>query len=146
MRIRPLLTALLLGVVLPLHAATPRPTLSGAWIRLLPGDLPAGGYFTLHNDSDQTLTLIGARSPAYGMVMLHQSLQSQGESRMVMVDKVDIPPHSRLRFAPGGYHLMLMKPAQPLKIGETIPVTLRFDGGATLSGQFKVRGAAALGP
>ena len=47
--------------------------ITGGWMRALPGNLPAGGYFTLHNGSDKTVTLDGASSPACGILMLHKS-------------------------------------------------------------------------
>jgi copper(I)-binding protein len=60
---------------------------------------------------------------------------------MVMVKKVSVPAHGTLTFAPGGYHLMCMKPSADMKPGQDVPVTLRFEDGATLTGQFKVYGA-----
>src|SRR6202044_3233915 len=58
---------------------------SHAWIRVLPGNLPAGAYVTLENDSDQPATLSGASSAAYAEVMLHQSSNEGGVSRMAML-------------------------------------------------------------
>jgi len=34
-------------------------------------------------------------------------------------------------FAPKGYHVMLEEPVQPLKVGGTLPLTLRFDDGSS---------------
>ena len=53
-----------------------------ARIRILPGDLPAAGYFTLTNDSPTSVTLEGAESPAFASVMMHQSVQRDGTSSM----------------------------------------------------------------
>ncbi|MDE2149320.1 MAG: copper chaperone PCu(A)C [Gammaproteobacteria bacterium] len=137
-------------MLLCLTAAAARATaplsVTGAWIRLLPGGLPAGGYFTLRNDGDHPVKLIGAKSPAYGSVMLHRSLQSQGESGMVGVDTLTVPAHGQIRFAPGGYHLMLMQPRAPLEVGGAVTVALEFDGGVTLEQIFVLRPASATGP
>src|SRR6185437_16365325 len=77
----PLLFAGLLGAGLA-HAATGHVTASHAWIRVLPGTLPAGAYVALHNDGDQAVSLTGANSVAYGEAMLHESSRAGGMSRM----------------------------------------------------------------
>lgn len=142
-----LAAVLLGGFACGAQAAVVAPlSVSGAWIRLLPGSLPAGGYFTLQNHADHAIRLTGATSPAYGSVQLHHSLESQGESRMVQVKAVTIPAHGQIRFAPGGYHLMLMKPRRPLQVGAHISITFEFADGQKLAHAFALRPASAQGP
>ena len=117
---------------------------SRAWIRVLPGDLPAGAYVTLQNDGDQPFALNGARSTAYAKVMLHRSSNEGGMSRMSMVDTLTVPPHGNAVLAPAGYHLMLMKAATPVKPGETVRLTLTFTDGSTLATDFIARPANAV--
>jgi len=116
-----------------------------AWIRVLPGDLPAGGYVVLSNDGDQPATLRGATSPRYGSVMLHRSSGEGGMSRMAMVDSLVVPAHGKVELAPGGYHLMLMHAVAPVKPGERVPLSLRFADGSTLAVDFAARPANATG-
>lgn len=116
---------------------------SGAWIRVLPGDLPAGAYVTLENTGDQAASLRGARSPNYADAMLHQSSSAGGVSRMSMVNELAIPAHGKAELAPGGYHLMLMKAVVPVKIGDKVKVTLSFGDGSTLDADFVARPANA---
>jgi copper(I)-binding protein len=118
---------------------------SGAWIRVLPGDLPAGAYVTLENTGDQAASLRGAHSARYGEAMLHQSSGAGGVNRMAMVDELVIPAHGKAELSPGGYHLMLMKAAAPVKIGDTVKVTLSFGDGSTLDADFIARPANATG-
>ncbi|MBN9554864.1 MAG: copper chaperone PCu(A)C, partial [Alphaproteobacteria bacterium] len=62
------------GLLLLTTAATAAPSalhLEDPWIRALPGSLPAGGYFILHNDGKSAQTLVSAQSDACGMLMLH---------------------------------------------------------------------------
>jgi periplasmic copper chaperone A len=113
---------------------------SGGWLRALPADLPAGGYFTLHNGGGKAVTLTGATSAGCGMIMLHKSEKIGGMDHMSMVESLDIAPGATLEFKPGGYHLMCMQPA--LKAGTTVPVTLHFADGAEVKADFAVRGAA----
>lgn len=116
--------------------------ISDAWIRLLPGGAPAAGYFQLRNEDGTRLELIGAKSIAFGRAMLHRSVTRNGSTRMVDVSKVAIAPGSSVAFQPGGYHLMLMKPAADVRIGGHVPVTLIFSGGQEVSVIFEVRDPA----
>jgi periplasmic copper chaperone A len=118
-------------------------TVSGAWVRHLPASVPAGGYFTLHNQSKVAIALVGASSPDYAMVMLHKTVEEGGTSKMVPVDKIEVPAGGALTFHPGGYHLMLMHAKHEVKVGSRIPVTLIFSGGEKITAQFEVRGPSA---
>ena len=115
-----------------------------AWIRVLPAGLPAGGYVTLHNTGDTTVTLTGATSARYGHVMLHQSTTEGGMGRMSMVEQLAIPAHGSVALAPGGYHLMLMQATKAVNAGETVPVTLDFADGSHLPVEFLARPANAV--
>lgn len=108
-------------------------------IRLLPEPLPLAGYFVLHNAGERPVTLIGAESPAFARAMVHQSVNDKGTARMQHVMKLPIPAGETVRFAPGGYHLMLMQRRQALEEGEQVPLTLLFEGGERLSAQFTVQ-------
>lgn len=115
------------------------------WIRLLPGDLPAGGYFVLDNQTDHTVTLTGVSAKGFARAMLHRSVESGGQERMVHVGSLDVPPGGQLRFAPGGYHIMLMPPHKAMKVGDRVSVTFEFADGSKRSADFLVEGAAATG-
>jgi copper(I)-binding protein len=117
---------------------------SHAWLRVLPGDLPAGAYVVLQNGGAQPAALSSASSPAYAQVMLHQSSSEGGMSRMAMVDSVAVPAHGQATLAPAGYHLMLMKPSRPVQPGDTVRVNLTFADGSTLPIDFIARPANAM--
>ncbi len=107
-------------------------------MRLIIKARPAAGYFTLKNGGDTAVTVTGATSSACGSAMLHQSKNVNGVEKMLPVTSVNVPPHGTLAFAPGGYHIMCMKP--DMTLGQTVPVTLKFSDGDTLTAQFSVRG------
>lgn len=115
---------------------------SEAWIRVLPGGAPAGGYFVLRNGARQPVVLVGARSAAFGHVMMHQTAEEGGVSRMLPVERVEVPAGGKVAFAPGGYHLMLMQPTRKVAAGDRIQVTLELAGGQKLTTEFQVRGPA----
>jgi copper(I)-binding protein len=121
----------------------PPVSVMNARIRLLPGDLPLAGYFDLVNRGNQSVTLIGASSPAFRMVHLHRSVEQNGTSTMTAVDGIEIKPGATLHVAPGGYHLMLMQRIKPLRVGDKVPITLKFKAGQSLPAMFVVKSVEA---
>ena len=115
-------------------------TVSGAWMRVLTPDVPAGGYFTLRNTGRTPLVLTGARSPGCGTLMLHLSRDDGGMASMQSVARLPVAPGDTLTFAPGGYHLMCMQPAPTMHPGGSIPVDLQFENAGDLRATFAVRG------
>lgn len=92
------------------------------WVRWLPGDVPAAGYFELHNQTNHPVELLAARSAAYDLLMLHQSYEEDGLLKMKMADAIVIPADDSLSFVPGGYHLMLEEPTQKVQVGDRIEI------------------------
>lgn len=124
-----------------LAPAAPQLTVTYPWFRALPGGLPAGGYFDLHNATSKAVTLTGASSPACGMLMLHKSDMMSGMASMSDVSTIDVPAGGTLSFSPGGYHLMCMNPTSAMQRGSKVTVMLEFAGGMKLPVAFDVRGA-----
>jgi copper(I)-binding protein len=133
-----LLLVLALGA--PAFAAPKGVTIEQPWIRLIIKARPAAGYFTLRNNGDKPVELTGAQSSACGMVMLHQSKEENGVEKMLPVKSLTVQPHGTVSFAPGGYHLMCMKPQGSMAIGKSVPMTLKFAGGDSITAQFPVKG------
>lgn len=140
MKLRPL-HALWLTAALAVPAQAAGLTVSNAWFRALPNNLPAAGYFTLKNTGTKAVSLTGADSAACGMLMLHKTEHMGGMNHMSMVDSVDVAAGGTLSFAPGGYHLMCMDPTAALKPGAAVPVALKFADGTTLKMEFPVKSA-----
>ncbi|MEJ0026786.1 MAG: copper chaperone PCu(A)C [Rhizomicrobium sp.] len=137
---KPFLAALALVLAAGTAEAEPL-TVTDAWIRALPGGLPAAGYFTLHNATAKTVVLTGAGAADCAEFMLHRSDTSNGMAMMEDTTAIPVPPGKGIAFAPGGYHLMCLTPSARVKAGGHIPVTLYFAGGARLETVFAVRGA-----
>jgi periplasmic copper chaperone A len=114
-------------------------TVSNAWIRWLPANLPAAGYATLRNVSDQPTTLIGASTPDYDEVMFHESRNQHGVAQMMPIERIQIKSHAQLSFAPQSYHIMLMQPTRAIRPGDRVSLTLHFADGQAQKVQFEVR-------
>lgn len=113
---------------------------SHPWFRYLLPQIPAGGFMTLRNTSGTPIVLDGARTPACGMAMLHESINSGGAETMIVVKTITVPAHRDFAFSPGGYHVMCMQPQ--MKVGETVPVTLLFRNNPPVTVAFHVYGVA----
>jgi copper(I)-binding protein len=110
-------------------------------MRFIIKERPAGGYFTLQNDTDAPVTLTGVASSACGMMMLHQTKEVGGVEEMLPVKNVTVPAHGTVSFQPGGYHVMCMQPQSSMVVGDKVPVTLNFADGKSIVAQFMVEGA-----
>jgi copper(I)-binding protein len=110
-----------------------------AWIRWLPANLPGAGYMTLTNTGNATYALVGASSADYAEVSFHQTRNRGGMNEMTPVDRIVLKAHSSVRFAEGGYHLMLLQPRRALHPGDSVTVMLRFGDGQTITVPFLMR-------
>jgi len=131
--------AILVCLLLATPAFASELSITNAWFRAMPANLPAAGYFKLHNGGPKSVELTGATSPACGMLMLHKSTMSGGMSQMSDVESIAIPAGTTLSFQPGGYHLMCMSPS--LHPGGKAVVELQFVDGRTLAAAFAVKNA-----
>lgn len=113
-----------------------------AWIRLVPPNAPVlAGYAGLRNATDAPLALASLHSDDFGAVELHEMRHVDGVMRMDPL-ALRLAPGESIELAPGGAHLMLMRPAAPLAAGARVVVEFRFEGGAVQPVEFEVRGAA----
>lgn len=118
---------LLLTLLLPTSAIADL-NISDARIKNLPPSVPVrAGYLTIHNPGPAAVTIVSVRSDAFASVEIHQSVMKDGMMHMQAVDELRIDAGASLRLAPGGFHLMMMQPAQPTRPGEEIEIFLQLD-------------------
>jgi hypothetical protein len=102
----------------------------------VPGQPAAAAYIGLDNGGKTADKLIGASSPVAKAVELHTMSMDNNIMRMREVKEIDLPPGAKIMMKPGdGYHLMLLGLSHPLKAGEKIPLTLKFEKFGTLEVQ-----------
>lgn len=95
-----------------------------AWARsIVPGQDATGVYMTL--TAREPLTLLGADTPAAGIVEIHEMKMVGDVMKMGAADTLPIAPGKPLELKPGGYHFMLMDLKAPFKAGSEIRMTLR---------------------
>jgi copper(I)-binding protein len=110
-------------------SATPTTEAGAAYVSLM-----------AHGEADR---LLGVSSPAAKMAALHKTVEVDGVMKMEHVDALEIPANGMLEMKPGGYHIMLMGLAQPLKEGDEIEITLTFEKAGEVKVKARVGGVAA---
>ncbi len=115
-------------------------SIATAWTRqTAPGQANGGGFMTISNAGGQADRLVGGSSPAAARVEIHTMSMDGGIMRMrPLPDGLAVPARGRLELKPGSYHIMLIGLKAPLKLGTTVPLTLRFQRGGAVTVQLKV--------
>jgi copper(I)-binding protein len=109
------------------------------WIRATaPGAKVAAGYMTVRNTAAQADRLVGGASPVAAKVETHIHVKDGEILRMREVNGYDIPAKGVLELKPGGAHLMLVNIKQPLKEGDKVPMTLKFERAGEVKVDFHV--------
>lgn len=117
------------------------------WARATPpGAAIGGGYLVIRNKGPAADRLVGVSSPASARVEIHEMTMEKDVMRMREVKGVDVPAKKSVELKPGGYHLMLIELKAPLKPGDKVPVTLRFEKAGEVKSELAVESMAASGP
>ena len=104
-----------------------------------PGAPTAAGYAIITNASRQDDRLLGADSPAAASVEIHAMSMAGGIMRMRPVaEGLPVGSGRTVRLAEGGYHFMFVSPTRPLRLGQIVAVTLRFERAGRVPVAFKV--------
>lgn len=111
-----------------------------AWVREGPPTASVlGGFMTLHNAGQQPVQITGLTSPGFESVEMHRSVNEDGVAKMVRQDRLTVPAGGDLVLAPGGYHLMLYGPKQPVRAGQRVQFLIRTEDGGEVAVQAEVR-------
>lgn len=111
-----------------------------AWVpQPPPGANVAAAYFTVRNTGRRRAELIEVSSPVASEVMLHETSIVAGESRMRMLERLVIPAGGVVTLEPGAIHVMLEGLPAPLRVGEEVPLVLRFASGEEIHVAARVR-------
>jgi hypothetical protein len=77
--------------------------------------------------------LTGLSSPIADKVEMHRTVTKNGISSMETVADLPIKAGGNATFEPGGLHIMLTGLKQPLKVGDSFPLKLRFANAGTIT-------------
>jgi copper(I)-binding protein len=115
------------------------------WARATPGQAQNGAaYLTIISPTTDRLT--AASSPVAKKAELHTMSMEGGIMRMRPLTAVDIPAGQTVTLGPGGTHIMLLGLTQPLREGQSFPLTLSFDHAGPRQVTVVIEKAGAVGP
>ena len=106
----------------------------------------AAVFMAIENKGKEVDRLLSASSPAAGIVEIHEMKMAGGMMQMREVSGLEIKPGATIELKPGGYHVMLMDLKAPLKQGESVPVTLKFEkaGAVEVKAAIEAMGASRM--
>jgi periplasmic copper chaperone A len=135
------------ATLLAATAAHAQTTVAEPWVRSTVAGQKATGAF-LQITSASGGKLVSASSPVAGVVEIHEMAMEGNVMKMRALPKgLDLPAGKAVALKPGGLHVMLMDLKQPLKAGDTVPLSLVVEGAAnkreTIEVKATVRGAQA---
>ncbi len=103
------------------------------------------GYLVIENPGDRPVRIVAASSPDFAAVEIHEMRMKDGMMEMKRLPELTVPAGGKVELAPGGLHLMLIKPGRPLRAGDQARVVLELDDGSHLELTLPVMGHDANG-
>lgn len=102
-------------------------TVENAWAPpTLAGVKNGAVYLTIHNHGDDMVHLTSALTKVSKHIEVHTMRMEGDVMKMHRVHVIGVKPDKPAKFAPGGLHIMLIDLNEPLKEGDSFPLTLLF--------------------
>lgn len=120
---RLLLVSALVSAAFATQAQSPLVKVDDPWVRATVAPQKATGAF-MQLTSAKPAKVVAASSPAAAMVEIHEMKMDDGVMKMRAVAALPLPAGQAVALKPGSYHVMLMGLKNPIKAGETVPLTL----------------------
>lgn len=119
-------------------SAAPEITVSDAFI--LPNGEVAGMFGAVKNGGAEEVKLTGGSAPEVGMVQIHEYVtEGTKETMREIPGGLAVPAGQTVMLEPGGYHVMMMKVQAKWQTGDSVPVTLDFSDGTTVTVEAEVK-------
>jgi copper(I)-binding protein len=106
---------------------------SNAWVKVpASGQTRTEAFVVIANPTMYDIFLTSATATVAGKVEFRDA-SKPGDARAQTVTDVRVPAYESLSMNPKGVQLVLMDLKEPLKEGDTVPLTLTTDGGDKLT-------------
>ena len=139
--------AVLVAVVLTHPVAAAEITVRDPFARASAGMAETGAAFMkLSNASAVNDQLVAASTPVSAKTELHDHIKEGDIMRMRQVPSIEVPAGGTVALQPGGLHIMLMGLKQPLREGETFPLTLTFAHAGAVTVEVPVKSVGEMAP
>lgn len=111
--------------------------IEGAWARpTVQGQQAGGGYLSITSAAADRL--LGGSTQVAQQFELHTMAMRGDVMEMRQVDAIELPAGKKVELKPGGLHVMFIGLKAPLKVGDKVPVTLKFEKAGELKVDFAV--------
>ena len=98
-----------------------------AWVRATVPQQKATGAF-MQIQSSRDVSLVEVQSGAAGIAEVHEMKMENNVMKMRALSQLNIEAGKTVELKPGSFHIMLMDLKTQAKAGETLPLTLIFEG------------------
>ena len=131
---RPILLVLYLAVLVASCGESGPPLTATGVVAFapLPGSEVSAAYLTLHNHSQEALTIQQVSSPEFAKVEIHESMTVDDVIRMRRLDSLTLDAGTRTQFVSGGKHLMLIEPVSESAPGQSVTLQFEYNAGGIL--------------
>jgi periplasmic copper chaperone A len=115
-------------------------TIETPWSRATPGGARvAAGYLKITNTGKEADRLIGGTVDVAKKFEVHEMTMADNVMKMRMLPKgLEIKPGETVELKPGGYHLMFVDLARPLKADDVVKGVLRFERAGEVAVEYRV--------
>lgn len=137
----PVLLVLTLIACSPTPSAPARIVVADAWTNATPPGAAVGvGYVTIRNEGGVPARLVGGETAVAERVEIHSmSMEGGVMSMRPVAGGVEVPSAGAVELKPGGMHLMLIGLKRPFAEGQSVALTLIFEGGMRVEATLAVR-------
>ncbi len=90
------------------------------------------GYLSITNHGQETAVINTFESPGFERVELHETRIEQDVASMQRLDQLIIGPGETATLQPGAMHLMFIKPASAVRVGDSVKLFLGLADGSEL--------------
>ncbi|QQS54011.1 MAG: copper chaperone PCu(A)C [Candidatus Competibacteraceae bacterium] len=144
---RAFLFGLLLAFAAAVFAADGNPLrIEQPWAAETPPAAHTGAAYLSIVNGGEADRLLGAKAEGVGHVELHTTTMDGGVMRMRKVGVLDVPGGATTVLEPGGIHIMLIDLKQPLRAGQSVPLTLEFEKAGAMQVRVPIRKREEMQP
>lgn len=114
------------------------------WARAtVAGQGAGGGFLKIENKGKTSDRLVGGQSPVADHVELHTMTMEGDVMKMRAIEAIDLPAGQTVELKPGALHVMFIGLKAPLKAGDKVPLTLKFEKAGEVKVEVRVEKGTA---
>ncbi|WP_333785181.1 copper chaperone PCu(A)C [Thermocrinis sp.] len=121
-----------------LALAQPKIEVKDPWVRLVPPNSKnTAAYMKIENKGTEADKLVDASNNVSKITELHETVGG----KMRKVNAIEVPAGKTVELKPSGLHVMIIDLKEPLKEGQTVEITLKFEKAGEIKVQAPVKKA-----